>query len=150
MKIRLLLSLVGLAIRFSLPSFAQEQKAVDQEIRQQIEAVLMKSGEAHNKHDAAAMAALFTQDAVQVLDWSGGGTFFGREAIEKNLAVNFASSPPETVDKLVQMYAIGDEISATSEWSAGPWKGYSVKIYVRDADTWKIRMEYAISSPVPR
>ena len=65
------------------------------------------------------------------------------QAIEKSLAVNFASSPPETVGKLVQMCAIGDEISATSEWSAGPWKGYSVKIYVRDADTWKIRMAYS-------
>jgi uncharacterized protein (TIGR02246 family) len=150
MKIRLLLTLAGLAFGFALPTFAQEQNTVDPEVRQQIEAVDIKFGEAFSKHDAAAVAALFTQDAVQVLDWSGGGTFLGREAIEKSLAANFASSPPETVGKLVQMYAIGDEISATSEWSAGPWKGYSVKIYVRDADTWKIRMEYANSSPVPR
>ncbi len=150
MKTWLLLTLAGLAIGFALPAIAQEQKAVDPEVRQQVEAVLIKFDEAHNKGDATALAALFTQDAVQVLDWSGGGTFLGREAIEKSLAVNFASSPPETVGKLVQMYAIGDEISATSEWTAGPWKGYSVKIYVRDADTWKIRMEYANSSPVPR
>ena len=150
MKIRLLFTLVGLAISFALPTFAQEQNTVDPAVRQQIEALSLKFVEAHNKHEAAAMAGLFTQDAVQILDWSGGGTFFGRETIEKNLAVNFASSPPETVDKLVQMYAIGDVISATSEWTAGPWKGYSVKIYVRDADTWKIRMEYAISSPVSR
>jgi len=143
---RLLLALVGLAISFALPTFAQEQNTVDPQVRQQIEAVNNKLGVAQHKHDAAAAAALFTLDAVQVFDWTGGGTFFGQEAIKKSFADNFASSSPEVVGKLVQMYAIGDEIFATYEWSAGPWKGYSLKIYVRDADTWKIRMEYAITA----
>jgi ketosteroid isomerase-like protein len=76
MKIRyLLLSLVGLATSFALPVFAQEQNAVDPEVRQQIASVNMKLGEAQNKHDAAAAAALYTLDAVKVLDW--GGTFLG-------------------------------------------------------------------------
>ena len=65
------------------------------------------------------------------------------QAIEKRYAVDFASSPPECVGELVQVHAIGDEISATYEWSAGSWKGYSLKIYVREADTWKIRMAYS-------
>jgi ketosteroid isomerase-like protein len=144
MKMRLLLTLAGLAISFAVPTFAQQKDTVDPEVHQQIEAVDMKLGEAQHKHDVGAIAGLFTQDAIQVLDWSGGGTFSGQQAIEKRYADDFASSPPESVDKLVQVYAIGDEIFATYEWSAGPWKGYSLKIYVRDADTWKIRMEYAI------
>ena len=127
MKMRLVATLIGLAIGLALRGIAQEPKPVDPEVRQQIEAVDMKLGEAFKKHDAAAVAALFTQDAVQVLDWSGGGTFLGREAIEKSLAVNFASSPPETVGKLVQMYAIGDEISATSEWSCRAMEGLQRK-----------------------
>ena len=83
MKIRSLLIVVGSAISFALPTFAQEQKAVDPEARQQVAAVNTKLGDAQNKHDAAAAAALYTLDAVKVLDWSGGGTFLGREAIER-------------------------------------------------------------------
>jgi hypothetical protein len=42
MKIRLLLALVGLAIGFAMPAIAQEQNTVDPEVRQQIEAAVLK------------------------------------------------------------------------------------------------------------
>ena len=58
---------------------------------------------------------------------------------EKDFAVHFASSPPDISGKLVQVYAVGDEMAVISEWSAGPWKGYSLKVYVRDADEWTVR-----------
>jgi uncharacterized protein (TIGR02246 family) len=144
MKIRLLLSLAGLAVGLAFPTLAQEQNAVDPEVRQQIEAALTKFDEAFNKHDATAIATLFTLDAVLVLDWGEGGTFCGQQAIEKHYAVDFASSPPEFAEKLVQVYAIGDRISTISGWSHGIWKGYHARIYVRDADPWKIRMDYAM------
>jgi len=70
----------------------------------------------------------------------------GREAIEKDFATNFASSPPDINGKVIQLYAIGDQIADISQWSTGNWQGYSSKIYVRDADTWKIRIEYSIGS----
>jgi hypothetical protein len=38
MKIRLLFALVGLAISFAVPTFAQLKEVVDPQIRQQIEA----------------------------------------------------------------------------------------------------------------
>jgi len=60
MKVRLLLTLAGLAIGFAVPALAQEQNTVDPEVRQQIEAVLTKFDEAFNKNDAAAIAALYT------------------------------------------------------------------------------------------
>jgi len=66
MKIRSLLALVGLAISFALPAFAQEKETVDPQIRQQLDALAKKFDEASNKADAAALAALFTQDAVEV------------------------------------------------------------------------------------
>jgi hypothetical protein len=58
-----------------VPAFAQEKDAVDPEVYQQIEAALNQYDEAYNKHDAAAIAALLTQDAVEVLGWEerGGG-----------------------------------------------------------------------------
>jgi ketosteroid isomerase-like protein len=148
MKIRLLGALVGLAISFALRTFAQEPNTVDPEVRQQIESAYMKFGDAHNKDDAAAIAALYTQDAVRIMSWeSDGGLTSGQQAIEKWFAVQFASNPGEFVGKLVQVYPVGDEISAISEWS---WernhKGYHAMIYVRDADTWKIRVEYLIFS----
>jgi hypothetical protein len=71
MKTRLLVSLVVLAMGFALPNFAQEKNAVVPEIRQQIEAVFAQFQEAYNKHDAAAMAALHTQDAVEFRSWQG-------------------------------------------------------------------------------
>jgi len=100
MKIGLLGVLVGLAISFALPAFAQEKATVDPETRQQIEAVVMKYYETFNKHDAAAMVDLYSLDAIQVWDFAGSGTFSGRQAIEKNYAAEFAASPPEHVGKL--------------------------------------------------
>jgi hypothetical protein len=85
-----------------------------------------------------------------VWDFTGGGTFSGRQASEKNYAVEFASSPPEHVGKLAQTFAIGNEMSAISEWSAGAFKGYKALIYVRDVDTWEIRLEYVNISMISR
>jgi ketosteroid isomerase-like protein len=74
MKMRLLVTFTALAIGFAVPVLAQEKNTVDPEVRQQIEAVVMKYDEAYNKNDAAATAALFTQDAVEVIrTWSEGG-----------------------------------------------------------------------------
>ncbi len=39
-------------------------------MRQEIDAVLTKFGEAFNKREPAAMAALYTQDAMQLWSWS--------------------------------------------------------------------------------
>jgi hypothetical protein len=78
MNIRLVAALIGLAISFAFPIYAQEQSAVDPETRQEIDVVSMQYGEALNKHDAAAVAALYTQDAVRVADWPGGESSVGR------------------------------------------------------------------------
>ena len=145
MKIRLLLPLVGLAISFALPTSDQEQTAVDPETRQQIEAVRTQFVEAYNKHDAAAVAALYTQDAVRLLSWeSESGLASGQQAIGKKFAVEFASSPSNESHKLLQVYALGSEICAMTEWNIPPFsnKKAGVRIYVRDADTWKVRVDY--------
>jgi hypothetical protein len=46
MKMRVLLTLAGLAIGFAVPALGQEQNTVDPEVRQQIEAALTKFDEA--------------------------------------------------------------------------------------------------------
>jgi ketosteroid isomerase-like protein len=143
MKIRLLLSLAGLAVGFAFPTLAQEQNTVDPEIRQQIEAAHMKYEEAHNKHDAAAVSALFTQDAVEVWSrWSEGGLASGREAIEKRYEIDLASGS-DLSGEVVQMYPIGNDVCVIIKYTAQHHHhGYAATIYVRDADEWKIRMVY--------
>jgi ketosteroid isomerase-like protein len=79
MKIRLL-ALVGLAISFALPTFAQQKDSVDPQLRETLVALVKKYDEAFNKNDAAALAALFTEEAIFVTDT---GPVNGREAIEK-------------------------------------------------------------------
>jgi ketosteroid isomerase-like protein len=151
MKMRLVATLVGLAVGLALTGFGQEANPVDPEVRQQIEGVHKQYYEAFNKHDAAAIAALYTLDAVKVGDLTDSSdTISGQQAIEKAYASEFASVPGELGGKVVQMYAIGSEMSAISEWSKDQFKGYIVRIYDRDADTWKIRLEYDTVSMTPR
>jgi ketosteroid isomerase-like protein len=145
MKMRVLLTLAGLAIGFAVPALAQEQNTVDPEVRQQIEAALTKFDEAFNRNDASAIADQFRFDAVDV--WAGapdGGMVFGQQAIQKRYAAESASGINNLAHKLLQVYAIGNDICAITEWSQGVHSGghYAVTIYVRDADEWKVRMHY--------
>jgi uncharacterized protein (TIGR02246 family) len=141
-KIRMLTSNVTPAPAAATAA-TQETTTVDPEVRQQVEAVHTKFVEAQNKGDAAAIAALFTQDAVQV--WYGlslGGLASGQEAIEKRYRATF-SAPTALDSKIIQMYQIGNDLCVITEYKIPMWKGHAVTIYGRDADTWKIRMAYS-------
>jgi uncharacterized protein (TIGR02246 family) len=146
MKIRWLTALAAFAIGFAVPVVAQEQNTVDPEVRQQIEAVLAKYHEAYNKNDAAAIATLYTADAVEVFEKdAAGGVASGLEAIEKRYAEQFASNPSKLSLTVIQVCPFGDGLCAISELSrrfrAG--KSYHANIFVREADEWKIRLAYA-------
>jgi hypothetical protein len=54
MKKPLVVAFVGSAISLSVPTLAQQQKAVDPEVRTEIEAVFTELQDAYNKHDATA------------------------------------------------------------------------------------------------
>ena len=142
MRIRLILTLAGLAVGIAVPVLAQEKDTVNPEVRQQIEAVLRKHEEAYNEYDAAAFAAGFTQYAVEL---SQGGMARGREEIEQRYAADLASNPSKQSFKLLQVCAVGDAICAISEFFHynTQTKGHYAAIYVREGDTWKIRMAYA-------
>jgi hypothetical protein len=114
---RLLVTLSGLAIGFVVPILAEEQNTGDPEVRQQIEAALMKYDEAWNKNDAAAFAARFTLDATDVRRWEAAGMVSGQEAVEKRYAAEFAMGINNYASKLVQIYPIGSDICAITEWS---------------------------------
>ena len=101
MKIRLLFALVGLAIWFAVPTFAQQKEPTPSEQdRQHLDAHVKKSDEAWNNNDAAALAATFTEDAANV---TNKGPIYGREVTEKHYADLFkqfhVSNHLNTVDE---------------------------------------------------
>src|SRR5262245_5417969 len=83
MKTPRLLALVGLAISFAVPAFAQQTNTPDPQLREQILALIKKFDVAMNNNDAAARGALYTEDAIEV---TPDGPIHGREAIQKHYA----------------------------------------------------------------
>ena len=160
MKIRLLLTLIGLA-SFAVPTFAQQTNTPgsDPQIIEQLDALGKKFSEAWNNNDAAALAAFYTEDAVRV---GITGPVHGREDIQKQISDLLKQiHVSNQFNKRDQYYAIGtagNEVWANGEWSStdqgksgGPiqLKGYWSVILVREGDTWKFRMETFNITPAP-
>jgi hypothetical protein len=80
MKKRLVVPLVGLAISFALPTYAQQKDLADPQTTQKILALIEALNLAQNNNDAAAIAAFFTRDGVFV---TLEGPIIGRQAIQK-------------------------------------------------------------------
>jgi ketosteroid isomerase-like protein len=151
MKIRFTLALAGLAISFALPASAQQKEPTPSDENRQVSAALINQTDAAwNKNDAAALAAMYSEDAVLVTDTDG--PIYGREAIEKwvaNLFKQIHFSNHVAKDDQVSPHAIGNELWCNGEWSQtiqgkdwGPiqQKGYYSAIDSREGDTWKLRM----------
>jgi ketosteroid isomerase-like protein len=153
MKIRFVDVLVWLAISFALPTFAQQKTTVDPQTAEQLTALSKKTDEANNTGDAAALAALYTEDAVLL---TNTGPIYGREAIEKHYADLFQNVHfSKHLDKRDQSspHIIGT--TGKEAWSDGQWSltyqvkggdpveltGYWLEIYSREGYTWKKRVD---------
>jgi ketosteroid isomerase-like protein len=163
MKTRSLLALVGLAISFALPAFAQQTNAPDPQLREALVALAKKFDDAYNNNDATALAALYTENAVEVTDQ---GPIYGREAIKKHFADVFQkvhfSNHLITIDQ-DSPHAIGT--AGNEMWETGGWgctinvqgqsgdpiqlKGYHSSIAVREGDAWKKQMITWNVTPAP-
>jgi ketosteroid isomerase-like protein len=122
MKIRLVVALVGLAIGFAVPVLAQENDTVDPQTRQEIEPLDAKLDEAINNNDAAAAAALFTEDAILMLPLEyaaeRSGIFSGRPAVEKWFAQKFTEyHVSDSKGKLDQIHAVDAGVWAVGKWT---------------------------------
>jgi uncharacterized protein (TIGR02246 family) len=160
MKIRLLGALVGLAINFAVPTFAQEKETVDPQIIEKVNAVGKKYDEAMNNNDAAAVAALYTEDAVFVTDT---GPLYGRQAIEKQFAewlkgAHVSNHIIKVDPNSFRVVGTADKIASNGEWSetdeppnGKPFqlKGYWLSIDNREGDAWKIWMVCSNVTPAP-
>ena len=87
MKMRFLLTLAVLAIGFTLPIFAQEANLPDPQLRDALATLTKKIDDAYIKGDAAALAALYTEDATLLR--SDGAPIYGRDAIEQYWRARF-------------------------------------------------------------
>ena len=159
MKKHLVVPLVGLAISFALPIYAQQKDVADPQTTQRILAMGKVNDEATNNNDAAAVAAQYTRDAVFV---TTEGPIIGRQAIQKwfseiykwwhpkNHIFKLDGNAPHVIG------TAGNELWATGEWSETGQgkngepitiKGRWSEIYVREADDWKIRMGMFNTTP---
>jgi ketosteroid isomerase-like protein len=161
MKICSLLALAGLAVGFVLLGFAQQTNTADPQLREQLLAFAKRIDDAFDNNDAAAMAPLYTDDAVLV---APEGPVFGREAIAKLWVDLFQkvhiSNHFCTVDQN-SPHSIGT--GGNEIWGSGGWgqtvkgqnfgpiqvKGYFSYILVREGDAWKFRMETWNITPAP-
>jgi ketosteroid isomerase-like protein len=120
MKTRLAVALVGLAIGLAVPTFAQQKDAADPLIRQQLDALGQKYDEAFNNGDAVALAALYTEDGIEV---TNTGPVYGREAIEKYYADLFQKEHFSNYLVKADQYSPhmigtwGNDVWASGDWS---------------------------------
>ena len=153
MKVRLLLALVGFVFSLILQTLAQQTNTPDPQRRRQLLALAKEFEEAWNNNDAAALAPLFTKDAILV---EQAGPVQGREAIEKHYADLFRnvhfSNNRITYNDPDSPHIIGTDGNET--WENGEWsmtyqvrgrdplqiKGYHASIAVREGGVWKMRM----------
>ena len=147
--------MIAPALALGLAASATAQQASEQDARQAGQSVLDAWNKTEQQKDAAAHAALFTEDAVQV---TSQGLISGRAAIERHAVEEFKvyTSDPS---KLEQVKMIGSGImlragtwSGTYNGPHGPvrLKGYWSDTDVRDGDTWKIQQETDnVTPPLP-
>jgi uncharacterized protein (TIGR02246 family) len=133
---------------------------VDPEIIEQLNAISKKYDEAVNNNDAAAVAALYTEDAVFVADT---GPLYGREAIEKFYTDVFQQWRPKNHlskkdPNSPRFIGTADNVASNGEWSETGQgqtgepiqiKGYWSAIDTREGNDWKIRMLTWNITPAP-
>ena len=160
MKIRILGALVGLAISFALPTFAQQSETVDPQIIEQLSALGKKWDEAENNNDATTLAALFTEDGVFV---TNTGPVYGRQAIARWYTDDFqewhhSNHIQKSDPNSLRIIGTADNVASHGEWSLTiqgktgdpiQLNGHYSAINTREGNDWKIRMLTWNITPAP-
>ena len=124
---------------------------VDPQIMEQLDAVYKKYHEAVNNNDAAALAALYTKDALFVADT---GPLYGRQAIDNFYADAFKVLYPKNYiskedPNSARFVGTPENVASNGEWSFTSQgetgvptqiKGYWAAINTHDGAAWRIRM----------
>ena len=154
MKIRFLLALVGLVISFAVATFAQQPNTPDPKLRDELIALNKKFDEGFVNSDAAALAALYTEDGVHVT--FNEPPIFGREAIQKHFEDDFKKI--QFIKYLSNLEEYSPHVIGTAGnvlWSTGEFdqtfrvehgnplriKGHLLTVLVREGDALKIKVD---------
>jgi uncharacterized protein (TIGR02246 family) len=153
MKLHVLLALAGLTIGLTLPTLAQqEEPSLDEQDYHKLVELEKRNDEAWSKRDAAALAALYTENALFV---TPSGILSGRAAIQQHYEAGFKDFQERgvrvtTLSRVIQAHAVSNNMAwAVGEWSqtfAGPANlvkevdGNSVIFANREGDAWKWRL----------
>jgi uncharacterized protein (TIGR02246 family) len=144
------LAITAVAVFSAAPALAQEMLGPcqgPQDACQELAKVPQGFSAAYNSKDAAAMARLFTQDAISVTD--GPRIVFGRDAIGKDFEHAFNEGFSNLQATVAIRQIRGDVAWGGGDWSAmGPGPnnkmqsihGHWSNFYVREDGGWKIRV----------
>jgi uncharacterized protein (TIGR02246 family) len=124
---------------------------IDQNTQKQIERIAAAYVENWNKHDAAAIAALYTKDGVLVTPT--GAVRSGSQEIEQATQAVMKIFPQHNGETIEQISPLGNdadirigEFHLSGQGQNGSTKldgGYTA-VDVREGDTWKIRLFTAV------
>jgi ketosteroid isomerase-like protein len=143
--------LFGSAMLLGIATIAMPTYAADTDVSKCSTATHWQ--DAYNKGDAAAVAAMYSPDAIEV---SPAGITVGPAAVKERVE----SSINKAGMKTAVITTTKCNVDGTSKWSAGEWKsttpqgpvaGYWTAIEAKDGDTWKIHnLTYNTTPPPPK
>ena len=129
----------SLFVATMVPALAQ-QSMVTEKDQQGITELARKWEAAFNRKDATGVAALYTEDAVEV---GPIGIVEGRSAVQKRIEGEFQAGGHDMALSKWRVTTSGNMVFVAGEWSAQYGSqaahGYFQSVDVRDGDTFKIR-----------
>jgi len=113
-------------------------------IKQELEEVTSQLDDAWNKGDATAFSKLWIENTTNISPM--GKIDDGREALEKNMAVQFSGRMKGTTHKLIiertyllsNSVAMADGISEIVMNNYEPWRSKFTAVFLKENNNWKI------------
>ena len=152
MKTALLVPLVGLAISFALPTYAQQKDVADPQTTQKILVIGKAFVEAHTTTMPPPLPRYSRARRFCYARWANHRSASHSEMVYRPVPVVAPQKPHHKVDGNAYhlIGTAGNELWATGEWSETgqgktgepiTYKGYHADIYVREGDDWKFRVD---------
>jgi len=134
------ISLLITCLLLGLATTVKGQQNAPQTDQQAAREVHVQFTTAFNRQDAAALAALFSEDGIRI---TPQGIIQGRDAIRKDSDKRFQSRFHDLSITPLIIRALGESIWEAGEWTMKigeqPVRGYFAMTLVRDGSTFKIR-----------
>ena len=150
MRRNLFKAVVGLSLLAAIPAQAQERPSAPVEAKQQLDQLIVKYVETHNKNDAAGIMALFAPDPITV---NSAGVFKTSAASFENRwkgGLTHLESKLDQVTLLAPNIALGIgtyRLSGKKDGKDISSEGTFTSTYVKHLDVWKVQSTSATPKP---